>query len=111
MVDQVAADRGVVAGHLRHHQLGPDPVGGGDEDGLGHPGESGRNRPPKLPISVRTPGVKVDFASFLTRVSAFLLGVDVDAGGGVGGSGGGGLHGQGNYIRPELEIRWHRVCS
>ena len=47
--------------------LVPTPSAEATRTGSVIPDSSGRNRPPKLPISVRTPGVKVDFASFLTR--------------------------------------------
>ena len=51
--------------------LVPTPSARGDEHRLGHARQLGRNRPPKLPISVSTPGVKVDLASCLTRASPF----------------------------------------
>jgi hypothetical protein len=48
----------------------PTPSAEATSTGSSIPARSGRKSPPKLPISLRTPGVKVAFASFLTSRSA-----------------------------------------
>ena len=80
VVDQVAADRGVVAGHLRHHQLGADPVGGGDEDRLGHPPELGPEQAAEAADLGEHAGGEGGLRQLLDAGEPLLLGVDVDAG-------------------------------
>ena len=79
MVDQVRADRVVLARRGSHLELGPHPVGTGHQDRFPQP-DGTANSPPKLPISLSTSGPKVASGQAFDAPLQAPGGLDIHAG-------------------------------